>query len=213
MRSLLWPGLALSLLLSGCIGSLGKPPPEVHEYRLDYPPPAASGSPLPVVLQIARFRAAAVYARESIVFREGEYETGTYFYHRWIASPASMLADLLARDFAASGLYHGVQQGASLVVADYELSGNIDEIEERITANEAKAHLSLRLLLARTNATEQPLVLQRSYSADEPCASSQPESLAATMSRAAQQISARVQQDVYAAVTDDLSRRQPHRPR
>jgi ABC-type uncharacterized transport system auxiliary subunit len=195
--------LALPLLLCGCVGSLRVPAPEVREYRLDYSPPAINSTPLPVVLHVSRFRAAAAYARQPIVYRDGAYATGTYFYHRWIANPASLLADLLARDLAASGLYRAIQQGASILAADYELVGEVDEFEERLSREGCRAHLSLRILLIRTRATDNPVVMQRSYVAGEPCESRTPEAFVAAMSRAVQDVSARLQQDVYAAIASD----------
>lgn len=201
-RALAWLGM-LALLLCGCLGSIKVPAPDMHDYRLDYPPPVVSGTPLPVVLQLARFRTAAAYAREAIVYRRGDYETGTYPYHRWVANPSSMIADLLARDFSASGLYRAVQQGASLLLADYELGADIDEIEERIATGGCTAHLSMRVLFFRTRAVESPVLLREAYVVDEPCTATGPEALVGAMSRALQQISERVQRDVYEAIVRD----------
>lgn len=196
--------LALSVALCGCVGSLKVPAPEVREYRLDYISPAINSTPLPAVLHVSRFRAAAVYARQPIVYRDGAYATGTYFYHRWIANPANMLADLLARDLAASGLYRAVQQGASMLPADYELGGEVDEIEERVDKEGCRAHLKLRVLLIRSRAKDNPLVMRQSYVAEAPCPSRTPEAFVAAMSRAVQDVSARLQRDVYDAIAHDL---------
>lgn len=193
-------------LMIGC-ATFKVPTPDIRDYRLEYPPPAMSGTPLPVVLQFSRFRSAAVYAREPIVYREGDYATGTYPYHRWVANPASMIADLLARDFSAAGLYRAVQQGASLLIADYELGADIEEIEERVSTGGCTAHLSMRVLLFRTRVSEDPVMLREAYVADEPCGAKGPEALVGAMSRALQQISDRLQHDVYNAIASDGSRR------
>lgn len=193
-------------LLIGCAGTFKVPPPDFHDYRLDYAPPTIGGQPLPVVLQLARFRSAAIYAREPIVYRRGDYATGAYPYHRWVASPANMIADLLARDFSASGLYRAVQQGASLLIADYELGADIDEIEERTADDGCTAHLSLRVLLFRTRADDDPVMLRQAYVADEPCTATGPDALVGAMSRALAQISARLQSDVYNAIAGDRLR-------
>ena len=199
-----WLALALVPLLCGCFSSLKVPAPEIHEYRLDYEPPAASGTPLSAVLQLARFRSAAINAREAIVYREGDHETGTYPYHRWVATPASMIADLWARDFAASGLYRAVQQGATLLMPDYELGADIDEFEERVLPGGCAAHVNLRVLLFRTRASDNPVLLRDAYGADEPCNVTGPSALVSAMSRAVRQISERLQQDVYDAIKRDL---------
>src|SRR5262245_28803858 len=168
----------LSLCVVGCFSTFKSPRPDVHEYRLDYEPPKIQGSPLPVVLHLAGLRAGSIYSRESIVYRDGRYETGTYYYHRWVAPPASMIGDLLARDFAASGLYRAVQQGTSVVLSDYDLSAEIDAIEERVGNPRCTAHLSLRVLLVRMRPTSKnPVLLQRPFVADEPCQGDNPEAL------------------------------------
>lgn len=201
------PLLALAVL-AGCV-NLRVPAPEIHDYRLDYSSPSINETPLPVVLRVAPFRAAAVYAREPIVYRETPYATGTYFYHRWMANPASMIADLIARDLSASGLFRAVQQGPSLVTSDYELTADVDEIEERVVAKECTAHLSLRVLLSRPRVTDgDPVVLRATYAADEPCGGDDPQDLVAAMSRALARISAQLQQDIHTAIAQDRLRTQ-----
>lgn len=201
-----WVAVLWLPLLIGCASSFAVPAPDIRDYRLSYEPPPASGTPLPVVLQLARFRTAAIYAREPIVYRNGDYATGTYPYHRWVANPASMIADLLARDFSASHLYRAVQQGASLLIADYELGADIEAIEERVVTGGCSAHLSLRVLLFRTRVSDDQVMLRETYEADEPCAVSGAEGLVAAMSRALQQISERLQHDVYGAIAGDRDR-------
>jgi ABC-type uncharacterized transport system auxiliary subunit len=201
-----WLWLAWLPLATACVSSFKVPAPDIRDYRLEYPSPAIARPPLPVVLQIARFRSAAIYAREAIVYRESDYATGTYPYHRWVANPASMIADFLARDFSASGVYRAVQQGASLLIADYELGADIDEIEERVVRGGCSAHLSLRVLLFRTRVSNDPIMLREAYSADEPCGATGPEALVGAMSRALQRISERVQVDVYDAIAGDQAR-------
>jgi ABC-type uncharacterized transport system auxiliary subunit len=207
MTRRVWAWLLWLPLMIGCASTFKIPAPDIHDYRLEYPSPTIGGKPLPVVLQLSRFRSAAVYAREPIVYRNGDYATGTYPYHRWVANPASMIADLLARDFSTSGLYRAVQQGASLLVADYELGADIEEIEERVLTGGCNAHLSLRVLLFRTGVSDDPVMLREAYVADEPCGATGPEALIGAMSRALQQISERLQHDVYNAIAGDKTRR------
>ncbi len=194
--------LASLCALAGCF-SLRVPSPRIQEYRLAYPSPAVEGAPVPVVLRLAPFRTASVYARESIVYRESAHTIGTYDYHRWAADPGSMIADLLARDFAASGLYRAVQQGPSPLRSDYELSGEIEQIEEQLLSGCA-SHLQLRALLLRAPAAKRdPVLFQQTYAASEPCIADDTADMVAAMSRALQQISIRLQQDVHGAIAAD----------
>jgi ABC-type uncharacterized transport system auxiliary subunit len=202
-RLLLW-----FVALAGAAGCLNLkvPPAEIHEYRLDYSPPRISGQTLPVVIRVAPFLAAPGYDRAAIVYREGEYSMGAHFYERWMTDPASMIASLLTRDLRASGLYRAVQEGISTFASDYTLSGEVEEIEQRITANGCVARLRLTALLTRSNAPNASRVaFQKSYTADEPCSADDPAQFAAAMSNALEVISTDLQRDTYNAISQDRS--------
>ena len=191
--------LLLLVCLCGCV-KLAQPAPTISDYRLDYRPPSAQGTPLSVTLSVPSLRVGAVYDRDVIVYRDGDHVTGTYYYSRWSANPGDMIADLLVRDFAESGLYRAVQRGASLLPVDYQLTGTIEEIEERVGNSGCAAHLALRVLLVHTTGTGDPVRLKKMYSGDESCACNQPRALAAAMSHTLLRISAELQQDTYDAV-------------
>jgi len=193
---------------AGCI-SFKQPAPEVRSYRLDYPPPVlADLRPLPVTLRIAPLSANAVYDRLAIVYRDDPYSTGSYLGDRWGASPGQMLGDLLARDFASSGLYRAVQQGPSALVSDYQLGGQIEELEEREVAGVCAAHARLRFLLMRTAVgPTPPVLLQTTYDDDEPCDCADVRAFVAAMSRTIQRISERLQRDVHAAIAAEKGER------
>jgi len=202
--------LALAAAVAGCV-RFRVPAPEMHDYVLDYPPPHVEGTELPAVLRIASLGVAAIYDRQPIVYRDGEYSTGTYFDRRWSANPGNMVADVLARDFSDSGLYRAVQRGPSLLAGDYQLGGEIEVIEEQVSPTGCAAHLRLRMLVMRLRpGTGDPVLLQRAYSADEPCPCNQPGALVAAMSHGLETISARLQRDVYDAIAADT--RQAARP-
>ena len=195
--------------LAGCV-SLEISPPEIHEYVLDYPPPSVEGTPLPVILRMAPFGAVAAYDRQAIVYRSDSHATGTYFYDRWMAHPASMIADLLTRDLTASGLYQAVQQGASALPSDYHLSGEVEEIAEHVTGEGCSAHLELRVLLARARTLQDSRVaFQKTYSAQESCSGEGSRGFVEAMSRAMEEISTILQKDLYRAVSEDCGTAAP----
>jgi ABC-type uncharacterized transport system auxiliary subunit len=204
--------VAACVVAGGCV-RLSQPAPAVRDYRLDYPRPAISGTPLGVVLGVPRLRVAAVYDRESMVYREGAQSTGADFYNRWSANPGSMVADMLARDFAESGLYRAVQRNASSLPNDYQLSGEIEEIEERPASPACSAHLRLRVLLVHTGGAADPVQLQRTYEADEPCPCNAPPALAVAMSQALQRVSEQLQRDVYEVIATTALQPSLDRPR
>jgi len=188
----------LPLLVAGCL-KLTVPPPTVQSYRLEYEPPAVAAEPLDVVVRVAPFGVNSVYDRESIVYREDEHRIGTYFRHRWIANPAAMVSDLLARDLAASGVYRTVQKGL-LVANDYDLSAEIEEIGE-VVGNPSEARLRITAMLVKTSGRpERRIVLRKSYSAAEPVADDGGSALVASMSRAMARISTELQKDIHAAI-------------
>jgi ABC-type uncharacterized transport system auxiliary subunit len=197
--------LALAGGLAACL-RLHVPAPMMHDYRLDYGPPQVEGRPLPVVLQVAPLKVAAVYDREPIVYRYRIYSTGAYFDSRWSANPGSMATDMLARDFGDSGLYRAVQRGPSLLTSDYQVGGEIEEIEEEANASGCAAHLQLRMLVVRLRpGKSDPVLLQHAYTGDEPCPCNQPPALVAAMSQAFARISTQLQRDVYDAVAADTA--------
>lgn len=196
--------LALLLLALGAAGCLrmATPAPRVTDYRLDYPPPSFSAQALPVVLRLSRLGSAAAYDRESIVYREGDHATGTYSYHRWIAPPGRLMADLLSRDIAASGTYRAVQRG--LAASDYDLGGEIEEFAERVGAGTCSAQLRARFVVVRVRTRSgSPVVLQKSYDAEESCAGTTVDAFVAAMSRAVARVSQALQQDIHAAIAAD----------
>ncbi|MFI5396660.1 MAG: ABC-type transport auxiliary lipoprotein family protein [Candidatus Binatia bacterium] len=195
--------LPLVGLLAGCV-RLGVRAPQIRDYRLDYTPPVVAGAPLPVIVAIGPLAVAAVYDREPIISREKTYATEAYFDSRWSANPGNMVADLLARDFVDSGLYRAVQRGPSLLPNDYQISGQIEEIEERVTDRACTAHLRLHILVVRMRPTKGEAVLsQQVYVGDEPSACNAPPALAAAMSQAMADVSARMQRDVHDAIAAD----------
>ncbi len=196
--------LASALLLAGCF-HFSKPAPEIHEYRLDYAsPPSVSGQPLPVIIRVPSLGVAAVYDRDAIVHRADSYATVADFYNRWGANPGVMLADLLARDLDASGLYAAVQRSPSLVPNDYQLTGQVEEIEEREAPEGCHAHLRLRMNLLRVRAgNRDPVLLRDTYADEEPCGCNDGRAFAEAMSRVVQRISAKLQPAVYDAIRKD----------
>lgn len=195
--------------VAGCV-RISQPSPVIREFRLEYAPPAVSGTRLSVTVRVPPLDVAAIYDREPIVFRSDAYSTGTYFYTRWSTNPGQMLADLLARDLSNSGLYSAVKQGPSALPSDYQLSGRIEEIEEHVGAaasgSACTAHLRLRLLLLRVRlGPSDSVLLQKTYAEEAPCSCHDARSLAAAMSGVAERISAQLQPDVYAAVAADVA--------
>lgn len=193
--------LLAALCAAGC--AVFKSPPETRTFRIAYPPPAASTAPpLPAVVRVLPFGVAAPYNREVFVFRNGPYDVGLDYYDRWIASPATMITDLVARDLAASQSVRAVLQSPSALPSDYELSAQIETFEERDEDDACTAYLRMRALLVRSAREGRSVAMQQSFVAEEPCRRGDVDSYVAAMSRAAERTST----DIRTALLDAINR-------
>lgn len=190
--------LAGAVALAGC--SAMTSPPAVRSFGLDYPPPAAGGPATDATVRVVRFGIATLYDRLGFVYREPGNAIGVDPYNRWASDPASMVTDVLARDLAASRRYRAVLQQPSALVANYELSGEIETFEERAT-NGCAAVLRMRMVLTRLPERGQRVVVYDAVlEAEEPCRPGDPAAFAAAMSRALDRVSTELQAGVAAAV-------------
>lgn len=197
--------VAAALLLAGCAAL--KTAPQVRTFRLAYRPPEPTGATaLPVTVRVLPFGIASAYDSQSFLYRTGPYDVGIDYYNRWVGNPAHMIADLVARDLAASKTVKALVQTLSALPTDYELSGHIETLEERDEGSTCTAHLRLRILLDRVP-PQGPvyLVLQEGFTADALCTPADPESYAAAMSRAVEQVSDAIRAKLVEAVRADLA--------
>lgn len=191
----------LVALLSGCF-SLLPAAPVPKDYRLEYDPPSVQHPPIPVVLRLSPVRVAAVYDREPFAYSTAPFRIAYRYYHRWATAPGQMLTDLFVRDFTTSGLYRAVQQGPSVLVADYQLDLRVERFEEQVASSGCHAvivvHANLQSLRPRV---ANPVRLQQLYEEREPVQCGNAEDFARGTSRAVRRLSERLQLDVVEAIT------------
>jgi ABC-type uncharacterized transport system auxiliary subunit len=114
-----------------------------------------------------------------------------------------MITDLIARDLTAAHAVAVVLQAPSALPADYELSAQIESLEERNDGQGCSAHLRLRVLLVRAPSRgARRAVLQEELWADEKCTSGDPASFAEAMSRAVQSVSAQLRSTIAPYLTE-----------
>jgi len=180
--------------LGGC-AAVRSPPPQ-RAFVLEYPAPAPVARRVDAVLRVLPFGCDAVYDRQGFVYRDGEYEVGVDGYNMWLASPASMVTDLVARDLAAAGLFEAVLAAPSALAADYELSAQIEEFDERADSG-CSARIRLRALLTQSPPrAARRVVFEETFTADEPCDGRGAEAFVAAMSRAVQRVSLAVEERI-----------------
>ncbi len=185
---------------AGCAALSSATP--ARTFRLTYAPPSPSESPpLAVVVRVMPFTIAATYDRQPFVYRTGPYDVGFDHYNRWLAAPATMITDLIARDLAAAKVVRAVLQSPSALPSDYELSGHVETMEERDEDAGCTGHLRARVLLVRAGREGRSVVFQDSLVADEPCTRGNAESYVAAMSRATERLSTDIRAALIEAIT------------
>ncbi|GBD26234.1 hypothetical protein HRbin30_01564 [bacterium HR30] len=194
-----WLALPLTFA-AGCL-SLLPVAPTPRDYRPDYTPPMLQHQRLPVVLRLAPVRVAAIYDREPFAYRRGPYRVGYYYYHRWATAPGQMLTDFFVRDFTLSGLYRAVQQGPSVLLADYQLDLRVERLEEEVKSAGCTAAIVVQATLQSLRpGAANPVRLQQVYTEVEQTRCNDPESFVAGVSQILSRLSRALQEDVYAAI-------------
>ncbi|HUI92746.1 MAG TPA: ABC-type transport auxiliary lipoprotein family protein [Chitinivibrionales bacterium] len=145
----LW-SIAVLLAVIACCGTI----PVKQYYVLNYVPSVLTGrllaSPYPFTLRLKEFSIEDAYNRPQIVYRQSPFELRYYFYKIWAVKPNRMITDLVQKHLNAINLVsHIIRRFDEGFKADYELSGNIEAIEEYDSDQLWFAHLALRLTLSR----------------------------------------------------------------
>ena len=196
-----WLPALLAALLMACLGC-GKPPMLVNQYLLEYPAPVVGGkTKLPTDVKVELFSVAQAFNTNAMVYQPQPYQSQSYNYSRWRANPGYLVTDYLIRDLRESGLFKAVLGPASSGKCRFKLEGGVAEFQELDAAGGWQASLALTVTLLDTDKDELPqrVVFQKNYRVQEPMPEKTPQGLAQGMSRAMEQVSARIITDVYEA--------------
>jgi ABC-type uncharacterized transport system auxiliary subunit len=185
-------------LLIGC----GKPPMLVNQYILEYPAPVVGGkAKVGEAVKVQLFSVAQAFNTNNMVYQPQPYKSQVYNYSRWRANPGYLVTDYLLRDLRDAGLFKAVFGPDSRGRYRFLLEGGVAEFQELDEPGGWKAALALTVTLLDTSKEELPqrIVFQRNYRAEEPMPEKTPRGLAQAMSRALEQVSARIIHDTYEA--------------
>ena len=127
--------------------------------------PTADSSPIPITLLIGRLTAPALYREDQIVYSSGGESMGTYEYQRWSEPPAEMIAEVMLRQFRASGHYQGVYTLRSDIRGDFLLHGRLYDFKE-VSGSPLVARVTMELELR--NIKTGTTVWAHFYTHDEP---------------------------------------------
>jgi ABC-type uncharacterized transport system auxiliary subunit len=197
-----WLLALLGAFLVACLSGCGKPPMLVNQYILEYPAPAVGGkAKLPAALKVELFSVAQTFNTNAMVYQPRPFQSQSYNYSRWRANPGHLVTDYLIRDLRESGLFKAVFGPDSSGEHRFKLEGGVAEFQEVDASDGWKASLALTVTLLDTNQQELPqrVVFQKNYRILEPLPEKTPQGLAQGMSRAMEQLSARIIHDIYEA--------------
>lgn len=124
--------LSILALAVGLMAGCGAARPSKY-YQLTVPgdlAPAANPNPVPITLLIGRLTGPALYRADQIVYSSGGESMGTYEYQRWSEPPTEMIAEVILRQFRASGHYRGVYTLRSDIRGEFLLHGRLYDFKE-----------------------------------------------------------------------------------
>ena len=141
------------LLLCFILVHCGKIPIKKY-YVINYEPvpmtDRLSPNPYPCVIRIKEFDIEEAYSRPQIVYRKSPYELLYYYFRVWAVKPTKMITDMVEKHLVSTALVsHVVRRFDEGFKPDYELTGNIEALEEYDNKDIWWAHLSLRFELTR----------------------------------------------------------------
>jgi ABC-type uncharacterized transport system auxiliary subunit len=175
--------LALALVLTaGC----GAARPSKY-YQLTVPgdsAPVANSNPLPIILLIGRLTAPALYREDQIVYSSGGENMGTYEYQKWSEPPTEMIAEVMLRQFRASGRYHGVYTLRSDIRGDFLLHGHLYDFKE-VAGSPLLARVTMELELREIKTSA--VVWTHFYTHDETASGKDVGSIVAALNKNVQQ--------------------------
>ena len=200
-----WLPALLAAFLVVCLSGCGKPPMLVNQYILEYPAPVIGGKvKIPAAVKVDLFSVAQAFNTNAMVYQPQPFQSQSYNYSRWRANPGYLVTDYLIRDLRESGLFKAVFGPDSSGDHRFKLEGGVAEFQELDAPDGWKASLALTVTLLDTTQEELPqrVVFQKNYRVLEPLPEKTPQGLAQGMSRAMEQVSARIIHDTYEAARD-----------
>jgi ABC-type uncharacterized transport system auxiliary subunit len=119
------------------------------------------------------------------------------FYEQWAVPPAQAVEDDLRQWLAGAGLFRSVLAPGSRLDADLVLEGELTAFLADLKAGVARTSLALVLLDQRSGAAK--VLMQRTETAEEPLAGTDPPALVASLKAALVAVLGKAERDIAAA--------------
>ncbi len=199
-----------SLVLLGCVMlvhygclNLKQEVPQFKYFALEYAPPRAKTTgKLGISIRVGRFQANTLYGTDRIIIHARPFEHRYYTFERWVIEPGQMVSELIARDLETAKVFKSIQYGRPVCCFDFEIRGNIRKIAETVEAGQRRAVLEIRSLLVKNNraAFDEQVIFDKVYVSQKRILEEGAIGLVNAMSKAMQEISEKLINDVYLAL-------------
>ncbi len=179
----------LMVLATGCSVLPGSPPAAIDQYTLEYTADlqaaAAPGSDVPVML-VSTPRAHGGYDSTRFAYMQQAYGLRYYTRSRWAATPAHMLAPLLADAIQETGQFQALHRPPGSVAADVRLDSELIRFHQDFTVQPSAMRISLRAQLVDLRAGR--VLATRLFDLTEPAAAGDAYGGVVAANRAVQQL-------------------------
>ncbi len=157
-----------ALTLAAC--SSDPAPPDMF-YRLGTPGsvPAIAGGPIKGTIEVPPFRAEGVVNERAILYREGPRALQQYSYHSWSEPPAAMVQQAFLAGLRSAQAFTLVGAPDMRLDRDFELTGNIRQLEHVLAGGAGKATIEIDIVLRRVR--DNQVLIAKTYRGEEPASS------------------------------------------
>ncbi|MGD9200427.1 MAG: ABC-type transport auxiliary lipoprotein family protein [Chitinispirillia bacterium] len=161
-----------------------------------------SPNPYPCVIRIKEFDIEEAYSRPQIVYRKSPYELLYYYFRVWAVKPTKMITDMVEKHLVSTGLVsHVVRRFDEGFKPDYELTGNIEALEEYDNEDIWWAHLSIRFEFTRLR--DRQIIYSQSFDKRKRVFQYNPEDVIRELSQTMDFIMSQVLNDIDSALAKE----------
>jgi len=190
---------AIVLTVAGCAlpGGREGPPPREYLLNADFTGKGAASAGAPVLV-VGQPRASAGYGSADMVYVKDDAELRAFAHSRWADTPGAMLQPLLVDALQATGAFRAVVDGAAGFGGDWRLDTRVLALKQDFTHHPSNVSLVLRATLV--NARDGQVAFARTFSAEQPAPSDDPEGGVKAANQAAGQVLSQIASSVTAAI-------------
>lgn len=120
------------------------------------------------ILRIAKIRMSPPYTGKGFIYKKSNITYDTDFYNEFLISPDDMLAELIRKWMAASGLFERVTCSPGHFKENYILEGAVTTMHgDYSNSNNPIAVLCMQFFLIKDNGLNYKLIFQKNYARQE----------------------------------------------